>query len=345
MAAPLGHAALGFPHFRCVDLEHRTKERPWPGPAACAGCGKASQPQAALCERVSGILFPADRIERLESERDAGSAHRIATRITLRAADGTLERHRVGCSFAGGPFSPGQLELVEVTSDVEGRLSAAHMAALGFVLDRFGGNAGAAGPGPLSRPALRLPLGVETLYFLQQLVNGVTLGCVVSLIAVGYTLIYGIIGVINLSFGEIYMIGAFAAVIGALMFMMLGVASQTASVLLALPFAMALTAGYSMMTDRLVFRPLREASTLMPLIASIGLALVLQNYVFLVESARNLWLPVHSEDGIALAAAGSFSLYVNRQQALVLGLTALLAGATWYILTRTRFGRVQRACS
>ncbi|MFI4988979.1 MAG: hypothetical protein ACHQF3_16250, partial [Alphaproteobacteria bacterium] len=300
--------------------------------AALCGCGKLSRPQAELCQEVARVLFPADRIERLESEADAGYAHGIVTHVTLEGAAGALEQHQVGCRFAGAPFSRDQLELTQVSSDLEGRLSDVHMAALRFVLARATSTEALARAGkaaPFREAALLLPVGVEVLYFLQQLVNGTTLGCVIALIAIGYTLIYGIIGVINLAFGEIYMIGAFGTVIGVLAFMMLGVESQIVSVLMALPLAMALAAGYSVVTDRLVFRPLREASHLMPLIASIGLAIVLQNYVFLTEGARNLWLPVRPQDGIALAGAHGFSLYVNRQQALVVSLTALLVGVTW----------------
>jgi len=316
--------------------------------ASLFGCSKVGRPQAEFCERVARILFARAPIVRLESEADASKAHGILTRVTLSAANGALETHHVSCAFAGGPVSANQLELSEVSTDVEGRLSGIHLAMLNIVLEHDKGpvaTAGGAEPSRSQVETVRSSPRVELLYFLQQLVNGSTLGCVVALIAVGYTLIYGIIGVINLSFGEIYMIGAVSATIGIWLLLLSGLDSYFLSLLLALPLTMALTAGYSMMSERLVFRPLRQSSTLMPLIASIGLSIVLQNYVFLVEGAQNFWLPVRSEDGIALAEADGFSLYLNRQQGVVFALTLLLAGGTWYLLARTSFGRSQRASS
>ena len=311
------------------------------------GCAKVGLPQAEFCERIARILFTPAAIATLESKIDARKEHGVTTHVTLNPAGGAAETHEVDCAFAGGPGSTNQLELIAVSTDVEGRLDAVHMAMLDFVLEhernvataRFGGE-----PRPSQRAAPSSPR-VETLYFLQQLVNGSTLGCVVALIAIGYTLIYGIIGVINLSFGEIYMIGAVGSAITVWLFLLSGLDSYVLSVLLTLPLIMALTAGYSVATERLVFRPLRQSSTLMPLIASIGLSLVLQNYVFLVDGARNYWLPVRAPDGIVLAEADGFSLYVNLEQGAVLALTALLAGGTWYLLAQTPFGRAQRACA
>jgi len=83
----------------------------------------------------------------------------------------------------------------------------------------------------------------------------------------------------------------------------------------------------------------------MPLVASIGLSLVLQNYVFLTGGPGNLWLTPPVAHGVALAAADGFELYANLQQTLVVGATLLLLAATWFVMTRTPFGRAQRACA
>ena len=123
-------------------------------------------------------------------------------------------------------------------------------------------------------------------YFVQQLINGLTLGSIYGLIAIGYTMVFGIIGMVNFAHGDVFMVSAFIALIAFLilttwlgitsialaLFIVLGIDSPTFSVVLALPIAMAFNAGYGWLMDRTVFRPLRKANPLMPLIAAIGLS-------------------------------------------------------------------------
>ena len=311
------------------------------------GCSKVDAPQAELCARAARLLFPDGSVASVASEPDSTVAHGITTQLTLERENGAVERHRVACAFAGGTFSPDRLTLVQVASDDEGPLDDVHMAILRLVLQQEGPPPESwAGALPSTRATTVIPhapLNAGALYFLQQLVNGLTLGCVIALIAVGYTLVYSIIGAINFAFGELYMIGAFIAVVAVLFLFIIGVDSVAASVLLALPVVMALTAGYGWVSERVVFRPIRHASSLMPLIAAIGLSIVLQNYVFVAQGARDLWLPPISEGGFVLAEANGFSLYLNPQQGVVLAVTLALAGATWFLLARTPFGRAQRA--
>jgi branched-chain amino acid transport system permease protein len=315
--------------------------------AALLGCSKVDASQAALCERAARLLFPDGAAASLASATDPAVPNGIVTQLAIERAVGGTERHRVSCAFAGGAFSPDRLTLLEVSTDAGAPLDDVHMAILLLVLQREGPPAeswAGALPSTLARTAiLQAPLSAGALYFLQQLINGLTLGCVIALIAVGYTLVYSIIGAINFAFGELYMIGAFIAVVAVVFLFVIGVGSIAASVLLALPVAMALTAGYSWVSERLVFRPIRHASSLMPLIAAIGLSIVLQNYVFVAQGARDLWLPPISASGFVLAEADGFSLYLNPQQGVRLAITLALASATWYLLARTPFGRAQRA--
>lgn len=315
--------------------------------AALFGCSKVDAPQAELCERAARLLFPDGSVGSLASERDPAVPDGIVTLLTLERGGGAVEHHRVSCIFAGGAFSPDRLKLVQVSSDAGGPLDDVHMAILLFVLRQEGpppeSAAGALPAVPGKMAILRAPLGSDALYFLQQLINGLTRGCVIALIAVGYTLVYSIIGAINFAFGELYMIGAFIAVVAVVFLFIIGVDSVAASVLLALPIVMALAAGYGWVSERLVFRPIRRASSLMPLIAAIGLSIVLQNYVFVAQGGRDFWLPPISESGFVLAEAGGFSLYLNPQQGVLLAITLVLAAATWYLLARTPFGRAQRA--
>jgi len=123
-------------------------------------------------------------------------------------------------------------------------------------------------------------------YFVQQLINGVTLGSIYGLIAIGYTMVYGIIGMINFAHGDIFMIGAFIALIT---FLLLGLGDITwlpLALILVLLASMTLTSVYGWTVERLAYRPLRGSFRLAPLISAIGMSIFLQNYVQTFQSAR-----------------------------------------------------------
>ncbi|HEY6335874.1 MAG TPA: branched-chain amino acid ABC transporter permease [Alphaproteobacteria bacterium] len=311
---------------------------------AVAGCSKVDASQAEVCNRVAGVVLSEGAIEQIENDVDRAVPHGIVSRVIVRKSTGARAPHEVHCEFAGGAFSDERLHLIAVTTDAEGRLTDLRMAILEIVLAKSHAQGESAGAGQREGP-LRSRVGSDVLYFVQQLVNGATLGCIVALIAIGYTLVYSIIGAINFAFGELYMLGAFIAVVGVALFIVLGIDSPTFSVVLALPIAMAFNAGYGWLMDRTVFRPLRKANPLMPLIAAIGLSIVLQNYVFVTEGAGNIWLPEAQLSGFALAESDGFSLYVNPKQAMILAIMVVLSLGTWYLLAKTPYGRAQRASS
>src|SRR5579859_5546370 len=128
-------------------------------------------------------------------------------------------------------------------------------------------------------------------YFLQQLINGLTLGAIYGLIAIGYTMVYGIIGMINFAHGEIYMIGAFVALIAVLALTSVGVTMVPILLLLVVLAAMGIAGLYGWTIERLVYRPLRGAPRLAPLISAIGLSIFLQQYVQLTQGGRVKTLP------------------------------------------------------
>src|SRR3546814_21037430 len=123
-------------------------------------------------------------------------------------------------------------------------------------------------------------------YFLQQLINGLTLGVIYGLFAIGYTMVYGIIGMINFAHGEIYMIGAFIAVISFVVLGTAGISWVPLSLFIVLVMAIVFTAIYGWTIERLAYRPLRGSSRLAPLISAIGMSIFLQNYVQLLQRAR-----------------------------------------------------------
>ncbi len=123
-------------------------------------------------------------------------------------------------------------------------------------------------------------------YALQQLINGVTLGMIYGLIAVGYTMVYGIIGMINFAHGDIFMIGAFLSLIALLGLAALGITAVPLALALTLIFAAALAALYGWTVERVAYRPLRGSFRLAPLISAIGMSITLQNFVQVSQGAR-----------------------------------------------------------
>src|SRR5882762_3981158 len=121
---------------------------------------------------------------------------------------------------------------------------------------------------------------------LQQLINGLTLGAVYGLIAIGYTRVYGIIGMINFAHGDIYMIGAFQSLIVILVLGFLGVTWVPLALLIVLVVAVSLTALYGWAVERVAYRPLRGSTRLAPLISAIGMSIFLSNSVLLLQGAR-----------------------------------------------------------
>ncbi len=116
-------------------------------------------------------------------------------------------------------------------------------------------------------------------YFLQQLINGVTLGSIYGLIAIGYTMVYGIIGMINFAHGDIFMVGAFIALIFIVAFGItagLPVALLILALIGVLVISMALTAAWGWTVERIAYRPLRGSFRLAPLITAIGASITLQ---------------------------------------------------------------------
>jgi branched-chain amino acid transport system permease protein len=182
-------------------------------------------------------------------------------------------------------------------------------------------------------------------YFLQQLINGLTLGSIYALIAIGYTMVYGIIGMINFAHGEMYMIGAFIAVITILACSAVGAGFMPLAILAAFLCAMAVTAAYGYVMERVAYRPLRGANRLAPLISAIGVSVLLQNYVRLAQGPRVKPLPPMVEGHVTLLErADGFMVSLSWLQIAIMILTvALMIGLT-LLIQKTSLGRAQRAC-
>ncbi len=179
---------------------------------------------------------------------------------------------------------------------------------------------------------------------LQQLINGLTLGAIYGLIAIGYTMVYGIIGMINFAHGDIYMVSAFIAVTAFTLLASLGVSSVPLLLLIVLLVAVLFTSVYGWAVERTAYRPLRGSTRLAPLISAIGMSIFLQNMVQLTQGARVKPIPPVVVGGFDLLTVDGFTVHLAYSQLLIVVVTfVLMAGFSWMI-SRTSFGRQQRAC-
>ena len=181
-------------------------------------------------------------------------------------------------------------------------------------------------------------------YALQQLINGVTLGMIYGLIAVGYTMVYGIIGMINFAHGDVFMIGAFLSLISLTALAAFGITNVPLALALTLIFAAAIAALYGWTVERIAYRPLRGSFRLAPLISAIGMSIVLQNFVQVSQGAQPKNMAALIPGGFRLLEQDGFVVQLSWMQVVISVTTlAMLAIFTW-LVTRTPLGRAMRAC-
>ena len=181
--------------------------------------------------------------------------------------------------------------------------------------------------------------------FLQQLINGLTLGSIYGLIAIGYTMVFGIIGMVNFAHGDVFMLSAFIALlIFMILTQLLGLASMPLAFLIVLVAAMAFTGLWNWAIERVAYRPLRGSFRLAPLISAIGMSILLSNFVQVAQGPRNKTVPPMFTDLIHLTD-GPLSVTISYKQILIMVVTALLLFCFWFLVQKTALGRAQRACA
>jgi branched-chain amino acid transport system permease protein len=181
-------------------------------------------------------------------------------------------------------------------------------------------------------------------YALQQLVNGLTLGMIYGLIALGYTMVYGIIGMINFAHGDVFMVGAFVSLISFLLLGMGGVTAVPIALVLVLAIAMCFTALYGFAVERIAYRPLRGSFRLAPLISAIGMSIFLQNFVQVSQGARVKPLEPVVRGSIVLHEGAQFTVTISFMQILIIATTLSVLAVFTFIVSRTPLGRAMRAC-
>ncbi|GLK66673.1 ABC transporter permease subunit [Hansschlegelia plantiphila] len=181
-------------------------------------------------------------------------------------------------------------------------------------------------------------------YFAQQLINGLTLGSIYGLIAIGYTMVYGIIGMINFAHGDVFMVGGFLALIVYLALVSLGITFVPLALMIVLIVAMALTALYGWTVERVAYRPLRGSFRLAPLISAIGMSIFLQNYVQVAQGPRVKPLPPVVTGGYQFGVPGGFGVNISNVQIIIIATTVALMTGFTLLVAKTPLGRAQRAC-
>jgi branched-chain amino acid transport system permease protein len=179
--------------------------------------------------------------------------------------------------------------------------------------------------------------------FFQQLINGLTLGSVYAIIALGYTMVYGILELINFAHGEIYMLGAYLGIILLGFFTASGLTEQ--SLLLSLILTSVLSAlfcaMYGFTMEKVAYRPLRNAPRLSPLISAIGVSIFLQNYVMLTQGATDKVFPLQLGETVITFQ----DVRMTVTQVSIIAVSALMMLSLRLFISRTRIGKAMRATS
>ena len=306
-----------------------------------AACNpQADSGQGRICRIILAAISPAEgQVHVLATYSEAaGVGAGVAVDYTLATPDQPGSRKTLHCRFDVAGGQPGNGRLAGVTNE-NIPLSETQM----FFLQRFWldtPDAAAADPEPVAGADRAQEMPGWVAYGLQQSLNALPLAAIYALLAAAYSLVYGLVGRINLAFGEFAAVGGYAAVYG------VAVAAGTGTFL---PIGAALVVGvlaavvHGLLAGRLVFAPLAGASNQTGLVATIGLAIFLQEYLRLTQGAVPHWLTPVLNEPVALARAGTFVVTVTPMALLTAGIAALCASGLLGLMQLSRFGREWRA--
>jgi branched-chain amino acid transport system permease protein len=182
---------------------------------------------------------------------------------------------------------------------------------------------------------------VKFFMFLQQLINGLTLGSVYALIALGYTMVYGILELINFAHGEIYMLSAYLGIIFLGFFTVIGLTSYSLPLALILTFLLSIIfcSSYGFTIEKIAYKPLRNAPRLSPLISAIGVSIFLQNYVMLTQGATDKVFP----NLFGIAGFQFLSVRMTYLQLFIILTSIVLMISLRLFVRKTRMGKAMRA--
>jgi branched-chain amino acid transport system permease protein len=176
-------------------------------------------------------------------------------------------------------------------------------------------------------------------YLAELFLGGLTRGSIYALIALGYTMVYGIIELINFAHGEIYMIGAFTALIVVGVLTMLGW-NQVAILLIAAVAAVVYSSAYGFTMEKIAYKPLRKAPRLSALISAIGMSLFLQNYVLLAQTSDFMPFPALIPD---FAFMEPVAHIIGSPELVILIVTAIVMILLTFLIKFSKIGKAMRA--
>ncbi len=176
-------------------------------------------------------------------------------------------------------------------------------------------------------------------YFLELFLGGLTRGSIYALIALGYTMVYGIIQLINFAHGEIYMIGAFTALIVANVLTLNGMQGIAVLVIAAVA-ALVWSSAYGYTVEKIAYKPLRDAPRLSPLISAIGMSIFLQNYVLLAQTSDFVSFPSLIPD---FAFMDPVAHIMSSAELVIVATTVVVMILLNLLIKYTRMGKAMRA--
>ncbi len=182
-------------------------------------------------------------------------------------------------------------------------------------------------------------------YFIQQLLNGLTVGSTYALIAIGYTMVYGIIGMINFAHGEVYMIGSYVAFIVIAGLTMMGLDSLPLLIIGAFAASIIVASAYGYSIERVAYRPLRGSNRLIPLISAIGMSIFLQNEVLLAQDSKDKAIANLIPGNIVFGESTMNGVVISYMQILIFVVTFLVMYGLTLFISKSRLGRACRACA
>lgn len=307
-----------------------------------ASCGERfDTDQQRLCRQAIVPFNPPGARIAIDSVTDGPRANTL--RLTYSVEAGRSSRQRIiDCLFAGEGQSLRRGELIGVASDGRPMPDASFYLMRRFYLE----NREEPPPDPgAARPETLPELPPGLAYGLQQGLAALPSAAIYALLASAYALVYGLTGRIILSFGEFAALGALASVVGVALMLSLAVSTPASGLVVAFVVAVAVCALHGFAMSRFVLRPLGRASGQQVLIATIGLAIALSEYLRLAQGPDLRWLPPVFNEPWSLARAGSFIVTVTPLGLSLAGFGLGAALGLVLLIRLSAYGRAWRAVS
>ncbi len=308
---------------------------------ALAACGlRADAEQARVCRLALPALNEAGARITVVRSRPGPSGGGVRLDYAVEGSGARAERWAL-CRFAASGLDPNKAELVGVETE-NGPVAGSTLYLLKrFYIESPEGVVGDPGPGDRGADLPEVPAAVA--YALQQALVGLPRTAIYALLASAYALVFGLVGRINLAFGELAAVGATATVTGVAIALALGATAPLAGLALGLLLSTAASGLHGAVGGHFALRRVGGRSGQASLIATVGLSLALMEYLRLAQNPVTVWLPPIWSDALPLVRAGSFVASVTPVSLLTAAIGLLAALAVALLMRFSTFGRAWRA--